>query len=189
MITISNLSAQRIGYDWIRTFNNSSELVSIIDKTDNIVISGNNFLAKLDLEGNQIWLIHDTLPNTAAISIDNENNIYLTGTNTQYTPINQYDYVATSYIYIYKYNGLGNKIWTAKSGTQTTDQGGYNFVTSITLDSSNSIYISGSYTDSISFDNYQLSDNNSSAIFIAKYDSSGKVKWAEKILGQIQMMD
>ncbi len=179
---VSAQSPQRIGYDWKKIVTDSSYLLSIVDKENNIVVAGKGFIEKLDIEGNLIWLVNDTLIYNTSIAIDNESNIYTTGKNTKFINPTQYYHPATSYIYIAKYNKSGDKEWVKSTNIQTTNYKS-NFSTSIACDLNNSLYITGSYSDSISFDTILLTDNNSSAIFIAKYDTSGTALWAKKIFG------
>ncbi|KAF0198154.1 MAG: hypothetical protein FD166_1505 [Bacteroidetes bacterium] len=190
LVLVINIStkAQRVDYKWICSVDSSFNIVSIIDKEDNLIVaskSGN--MKKFDLDGNPIWSIADTLQDIVGIAVDNENNFYITGTNTRFTYQGQFNFTLVSFVYIAKYDKSGNKIWISKTNTQTlvNDSPG-NFSTSITCDLNNAIYITGSYTNSIEFDNYQLTDNNSSAIFIAKYDTAGTAIWARTISGTNQ---
>lgn len=178
-----NLFAQRIGYEWIKSIDSSSQVISIFDNENKLIVAADENIKKFDISGNILWSIDDTLFNASGIAIDNENNIYITGTNTKYISQGQNSYLAISYIYIAKYNSLGNRIWKSTTNTQTSENSYGNFSTSIACDLNNAIYITGSYTDSISFDSFQLTDNNASAIFIAKYDTNGVAQWARKIFG------
>lgn len=195
--------SQRIGFNWINVIPNTSHILSCIDNEDNIIISGNFsgeikicntsiisqtnkssiYIAKLDVHGNLIWLKTDTLTGVSGITKDNNNNIYLTGTNQKYISNNQYSHTVISYIYISKYSSNGDKQWIVKTNTQTSTNSSVNGVTSIASDSTNSLYITGSFSDEILFGSLQLNDYNLSAIFIAKYDSNGLPIWAKKVSG------
>lgn len=185
LLTITHITifAQRIGYEWIKTLSNSSQVISIIDNENKLIIATNGNIKRIDLDGNLIWEVNDTLFNATGIAVDNENNFYLTGTNAKYINQSQYSFTEISYIYIAKYDKLGNRIWVSTTNIQTTNNSSGNFSTSIACDLHNALYITGSYTSSILFDSYQLTDNNSSAIFIAKYDTAGNAQWAKKIFG------
>ena len=175
--------SQRIGYEWIKTIDSASRAITIIDKENKLVVATDSNLKKFELNGNLIWTIADTLFNAQGIAVDRENNIYLTGTNIKYISLGPYSYDVTSFIYIAKYDKSGNRIWVSTTNLQTTHNSRWNFSTSIACDLNNSLYITGSYTNAISFDGYQLTAYNASAIFIAKYDTAGKAQWARKIYG------
>lgn len=185
LLTIAHIPifAQRIGYEWVKTESNSSQIISIIDNENKLIIASGGTIKKIELDGNLIWVVNDSLSNVTGITVDNENNLYLTGRNAKFINQSKYSYTEISYIYIAKYDKLGNRIWVSTTNIQTTNNSIGNFSTSIACDSHDGLYITGSYKNAISFDGYQLTDNNSSAIFIAKYDKAGNAKWAKKIFG------
>lgn len=176
--------SQRIGYEWIKTVDNSSQVLSIFDKENKLIVATNGSIRKYDTDGNLIWTVNDTLFNASGIAVDNKSNFYLTGTNSKYIYQSQYSYTEISYIYIAKYDNLGSRVWVSTTSVQTTNYSSEsNFSTSIACDLNNALYITGRFTNSISFDSYQLTDNNYSAIFIAKYDKGGTAQWAKKMFG------
>jgi|GEM_PF-1533636 len=61
-------------------------------------------------------------------------------------------------------------------------------VSSIAVDSSNNIFIAGTFTsESISFDSYTLSlESDDVASFLVKLNSSGSVEWAKRVPGEIR---
>lgn len=184
LMTYISVTAQRVDYKWINTVDNSFNIVSGIDNEDNLIIATNSGkIKKFDLHGNLIWSIADTLVDIEGIAVDSENNFYITGTNAKYIYHGEFNYTLISYIYIAKFDKSGNKIWTSKTNTQTMVNAQGNFSTSIACDLNNALYITGSYTNSIEFDSYQLTDINGSAIFIAKYDTAGTAIWARNIFG------
>jgi hypothetical protein len=188
MIAHITVTSQRVGYQWIRAIGNSPSIVSIIDKENNfIVATGDGDIMKLDIEGNLIWLISDTLFDARGIAVDNESNIYLTGTNAEYINQSQNTYTLNSFIYIAKYNKSGERIWVSKSITQTTEyalMGSLrSFSLSIACDLENSLYITGGFEGFISFDSLQLTDNNGGAIFISKYNTDGEAQWLKIAAG------
>ena len=50
---------------------------------------------------------------------------------------------------------------------------------SIATDKLNNVYITGDYSDTITFGSFVLTTNNVGRFYLAKYDSSGNVKWAK----------
>ncbi len=68
---------------------------------------------------------------------------------------------------------------------QWAKRGGYNCQeagTSLCADNVGSIYVTGDFCDSISFDSITLHNANFANIFIAKYDTNGNVIWARNVI-------
>lgn len=83
-------------------------------------------------------------------------------------------------LFLVKYNASGNVIWAKAPVSKSID--GVSVGTAVALDSHDNIYVTGFFGDTISFSSYTLTtpNNNSLNAFIAKYDSSGNVLWAEQ---------
>ena len=84
-------------------------------------------------------------------------------------------------MFILKYDALGNVLWAKRAGGIDDDAG-----TGITTDSDKNIYITGNYTSpTINFDSIVLTNDSAgyNDIFVAKYDTSGKVLWAVRAGG------
>ena len=88
-------------------------------------------------------------------------------------------------IFIAKYDATGNLLW-AKGAPGNSDDYGQ----SITTDANGNAYITGQFggtvypLDSIIFDSITLFNvPNRNSLFIAKYDSMGKVLWAKSVGG------
>jgi hypothetical protein len=149
------------------------------------------YLVKWDPAGNVLWGKVATgmsyLTNSNAVAVDNIGNSYITGvfygstlvfdTITLTNTSSNYDE-----FFIAKYDSSGNVIW-AKSAFGSSNDDGY----CITTDINNNVYVSGSFeSPTITFDNITLINaggscppfNSCTDIFLAKYDSSGTVLWA-----------
>jgi Leucine-rich repeat (LRR) protein len=120
------------------------------------------FVAKYDGNGSYLWafnLPNTTNDNAANISVDNEENIILTGSwsgnNTvDFDPSsNVLNLTGSNKSFLCKYDGLGNFIWAFLLEENGTD---------ISLDNNNDILISG----------YNLSDR-----FVSKYSADGIQAW------------
>lgn len=84
--------------------------------------------------------------------------------------------------FVIKYNSNGSVLWTARLGTSTVEE--------VYTDSSNNIYIVGTYTASIPIYNSDGSTYGSlpvprasSDIFLIKYNPSGFIQWRTTIAG------
>ena len=120
--------------------------------------STSGFIAKYDAYGNCIWAkrLNTTMGN--GISVDNSGNLYVVGNS----------------VYICKFSNSGDLLWERYVGGSSSY--GYGIASVPNCD----FYITGSFTNSITFGTTQLSSAGSNDIFIAKYDSSGNVLWAKK---------
>ena len=188
-----------------------STSVNVYSSTNNVDISfsilnsfiGNNdaFIVKYDTNGTAQWGRH--IGGTGSeggysIAIDSNNNVYVTGSYTSNPFARVYSTNDNSTIafsiqntsslsdaFIVKYNSAGAPQWGRHIGGTSID---YGF--SITTDSNNDVYVTGSYLSSsisifssetnldISFVMQNAGDYDA---FIVKYSTSGIPQWARHI--------
>jgi hypothetical protein len=153
--------------------------------------AGNNnndvFIAKYGTSGNVLWAQRaggsgDDFCNS--ITTDSLGNVYLTGmfksssitfgsTTLTNADSNTYD------IFIVKYDPSGNVLWAQRAGGSNDDSGN-----SIDADNFGNIYLTGNFKSStITFNSDTLTNAGVNDIFIAKYNSSGNVLWAQRAGG------
>jgi gliding motility-associated-like protein len=147
--------------------------------TQTIFSSGQRdiFIAKYDPSGNLIWVIQaggpgDDIGND--VSFDKSGNVLVTGEfsgtslfgSTSISSLNNSIDIFTA-----KYDSFGNFLWVKSGAAKYTDRG-----TSIDTDDNNNIYVSGMFSDTITFDNTY---NNTifNAMFLIKYNSAGSEQW------------
>lgn len=148
----------------------------------NLSSNGSNdiFIAKLSSTGNLAWAkaIGGTGDDDGfGIALDDSGSIYTTGLfngTVDFDPgAGVYNLTSTggSDIFISKQNFLGNFVWSKKFGSSSND-----FGTSVNIDLSKNIYVTGSFLGTIDFDpgpgTYYLSPVNSNA-FLFKMGSCG----------------
>src|SRR5437868_8265905 len=118
-----------------------------------------------------------------SIAMDANDNVYVTGvfqspsitfgtitlTNNS---INSYD------VFIVKYNSAGNPVWAYNGGGTGVDYG-YGICT----DGNGNVFVTGTFTSTITFGSTTLTSNGVYDIFLAKFDSSGNVLWAKSAGG------
>jgi hypothetical protein len=147
----------------------------------------NIFLAKFDPNGNPLWArgAGGTWNEEAyGVSVDPSGNVYMTGyfESSSITFGSTVLYVhTTSYadVFIVKYDTNGNAIWAKRAGGLNGDM-----ARAVATDPSGNVYITGYYTDPITFGPFLLHNQSiGSDIFITKYDGSGNVLWAKSIGG------
>ena len=157
---------------WQRTLDGASTQIAYevaVDSSDNVYIGGYTtisgyqyfLLAKYNSSGTLQWNKKIGGSNTTdqgrSVTVDSSDNVYIGGVTTG-GGVGVYD------SYLVKYNSSGTYQWQkalGTSGTQINIQG-------MTSDSSDNVYIMGSYSNSY---------------FFAKYDSSGNLDWQRSLGG------
>ena len=189
-----NIDAYIIKYDsngalkWTRmlgTSANDGGYGIYVDGSNNIFITGrtdgdisgsnaggrDGFLAKYDINGNQIWIKQfgtDSDDEGSGVISDTSGNIYVTGITSGSLP--SYTNAGLEDIFIIKYDTNGNIVWTQQLGTSTRD-----YCYDITIDSNNNLYITG-YTWGDLDSNI---NGGSKDVFITKYSSAGVKQWTK----------
>ncbi len=140
------------------------------DLDGNINAGGNDaFVVKYDSSGNKLWtrqLGTAAADHAAGVVTDASGNVYVAGhTEAGLDGNTNIGYVD---IFIAKYDGAGNKLWTRQTGSDVGD-----FTSGIAIDASGNIYVTGS-TDSFTLDG--KTSAGSREIFIVKYDRNGNKK-------------
>lgn len=147
-----------------------------------------NCLAKFDSNGNALWAKEAACVNNSSfvsgayISCDNYGNIYVTGAFSDTIRFGSYIIGGSSTIYfnafLVKYDSGGNVKWVRHSPGLTSSS---NDVSNCDVtDRFGNAFITGAFADTVQFGSYQLFSNNTGNFFLAKYDSSGNVKWAKQ---------
>ncbi len=156
-----------------------------------------SYIAKLDAGGNFVWAKQmETLmvyEYGNLIVTDNAGNVYTTGSFTYGVAVD-FDPGAGTYIlnslsrksvFISKLDAAGNFVWVKQIGGATgTDEASGS---SLTLDVSGNILITGSFGGTADFDPgtgvFNLTSNSVANIFVAKLDPSGNFTWAKQMKG------
>jgi len=131
-------------------------------------------------------IVGDVLVEGKAITTDTSGNVYTVGdfySTTDFDPgagIANLTSARGGDIFISKLDSDGNYVWAKRIGGVELDSS-----TSIILDSSNNIYVTGYFDDTVDFDpgagTTNLTSNGNGDIFILKLDSSGNYVWVKKI--------
>jgi hypothetical protein len=123
-----------------------------------------------------------------SVAVDSSGNVYITGSfrdtvdfNPDAGPDNRTS-AGLEDIFLTKLNSSGSVVWTRTLGGTDAD-----FGQSVAVDSSDNVYITGSFRDTVDFDPGAGTDNRTSAgledIFLTKLNSSGSVVWTRTIGG------
>ncbi|GAB4278282.1 MAG: hypothetical protein Fur0025_04730 [Oscillatoriaceae cyanobacterium] len=161
---------------------------------DNKTAAGNNdvFITKLDPSGNYLWTRTfggGGFDSSYRIAVDSSGNTYTSGYfagTVDFDPgtnaANLTSIGGTWDAFIVKLDANGNYAWAHSFGSTADD-----FAQGVTVDSSGSAYITGSFQGTIDFDPGAGTANLTSAgnddIFALKLDSNGNYIWAKNLGG------
>lgn len=122
------------------------------------------------------------------ITTDNAGNVYVTGEfldTAQFgsfqliSAINPTTLTPSIDAFITKLDALGNFLWLKHGKAKYTDRG-----MDLAADNAGNIYVTGQYSDTISFDN-TYNNNAFNSIFIIKYSDAGNETWFRRIGGGV----
>lgn len=143
------------------------------------------FMAKLDPNGNVLWLknvrgMGNAVPES--VTLDASGNIFITGyydllAFTIGTGIDTLQSNGSEDMFLVKLDASGNVLWMRGAGGTSEDRGN-----TVCTDAAGNAIVTGIYTDTIVFGATTLTYSGSggySDIFIVKYDASGNVLWAK----------
>ena len=148
--------------------------------------SGDLFVFKLDTAGNAIWGYNTASPTVIAqgngITTDASGNVYVGGDFQSptitfgSTTLNCMTSWPNNNVFLLKLNAAGVPVWAKLIGAPFDAQGG-----KLTTDRSGDVYIAGVYDGgSAIIGPDTLTTTGSTDIFLAKYDSTGALRWAKK---------
>ncbi len=155
------------------------------DLNDNLYLTGNKFIAKINLEGNVVWS-KDNAGNDLNIIVDSKMNAFVIGNFPETISLSGQTYtncLNCQSTFIQKYNESGEVLLTKVIL-------GSKLVTSedITIDLSGNIYIVGIIFGSSDFGNQIVTSGNEATFqggqaFITKFDSNLKNVWIKNTQG------
>lgn len=131
------------------------------------------------------WIkVHESLATSGLnvsivdMQIDNNNNLIVTG-YFQYSAKFDSDTlhsIDSKDIFLIKYNSVGEILWLKHFGGNNDDRS-----LSITINSSNDIYLSGWFKDDCTFDSFSLTTSSYREQFLMKINESGVTQWVKSI--------
>jgi hypothetical protein len=143
---------------------------------EGIQVDSGMFIAKFDTNGVLLWI--KNIPARFTMNFDNQGFLIITGTFLKNFSIDSFFITCKggSDIFLIQidYSGVTRRV-------QTFGGPGNEASNALAIDSDNNIYITGSFSDSISFSNIRLYDsNNWSNFFLASFDTLMNPRWAVK---------
>ena len=161
--------------------------------TNNLTSVGSDdvFISKLNSSGEYVWAKSvggTSVDRPNFMTMDSSNNIYITGYfagTVDFDPgagTNELTSAGSNDVFILKLNSSGEFVWVKNVGGTGSDIG-----TSMRIDSSNNIYVTGYFNGTADFDPGAGTENLTSAgsadAFILKLDSDGVYDWAKSMGG------
>lgn len=148
----------------------------------------NIFFTKYDASGRALWARvagGDLQDLSAGIATDNNGNVMIAGTFRRVPPLTQNATTSAEDldILLAQYDAAGQRLWSKPLG------GSYDDVAhAVAADHLGNIYLTGAFSESASFDSLTLptgalSSAGGKDLFLAKYNSSGKLLWARSAGG------
>lgn len=151
--------------------------------TNNGTNNGAAFLLKLNPAGVVQWVqkingSHHAVPSD--ITIDNNNNIYVTGYHSNYT-------TGHDAVFVAKYNVSGTQSWFQLYGPSINIKQGFG----IACDNSGNVIVCGRYMQTVTFGTFTLTASTILDMdgFIMKLSNAGSVIWARKLTSPGQGQD
>jgi len=142
------------------------------------------FLAKLDSSGNAVWAVKaggNSYDNAAGITIDQNENIYLTGyfNNTANFSGIIVNSLGGDDVFVAKYDSSGIIQWVSTAN----GPGIYDIANKIVCDNGQYLYISGQFENTLKFGQDSIISNGLSDGFIAQIDLNGNFEWCKNFGG------
>src|SRR6185436_5011177 len=135
------------------------------------------FIAKYNSSGTLIWVRRAGGTGSDAgngITFDNSGNVIVTGEFSGSCSFGSTTLISQGGsidVFTAKYDNNGNFLWAKKGSGTYTDRG-----TDVSTDANGNIYVSGMFSDTITFD-VQHNNPMYNAMFLIKYNSSGSEQW------------
>jgi hypothetical protein len=147
---------------------------------DSITVYGSNdiYLSKYSNDGHFIWAENfggSSDDKGKAIAVDANGNSYITGyfsSTGHFGSTNLNSNSNSNDVFIAKVNSAGTVLWAKKGGGSKEDRG-----RGIVLDGQGNVYITGTITQSATFNTTTINVQGTNSLFVAKYDTNGVFKW------------
>lgn len=165
------------------------EFTSVFDSYSLSVYGQHDIVvAKYNPAGNIVWIrkAGGTSGDIGlGIGIDKHHNVYVTGEfekTAKFSSSVSLTSAGGNDGFLAKYDANGNVVWAKKFGHASSSDKGR----AIAVSTSGNCYITGNFSNTVTFGSTSLSSSGGNDIFIVKYDKNGNVIWAKKAGGSRQ---
>lgn len=172
------VEADKFGYIYLLgSTTGNLDGMTLVGTTDMVLI-------KFDSSGNKQWIQNLGVSGSYTIgfgmTIDNSNNIYVTGYTSGGLDGNTFSGAPQYDMFVTKYNSKGTKQWTKQLGTSSAllygTQGN-----DITTDDSNNVYITGNTDGDLDGNTISGTGFNTIDMFVTRYDTDGNKQWTRQM--------
>jgi hypothetical protein len=148
--------------------------------------SADVFVAKYDSTGSVMWARSAggaDIDQGYGIAVDAEGNSHVAGVFRGNATFGSFTLISNGAddIFVAKYDPDGNVVWTQSAGGISLDSG-----YGIAIDTLGNSYITGSFVGTVMFGAFKVASAGGTDVFVAKYDSTGNVLWANSAGGTWQ---
>ncbi|TSJ48015.1 gliding motility-associated C-terminal domain-containing protein [Fluviicola chungangensis] len=136
------------------------------------------FIVKLDPAGNVLWARKEggsSPDNAYKVTIDNSNNILLTGEYQGTATIGATTFTSNNGsfdLFIAKYDSGGTPVWSLSGSADLDDRG-----LSVAVDASNNIFFTGQFSNTLTFASNTYVNNGINVGFLCKLNPAGQVQF------------
>jgi uncharacterized delta-60 repeat protein len=167
--------AEKAKVAWVKNYEGGYEVVDlVVDSSGNVYVTGTTFppsgsdfvTIKYNSSGEEQWIARygkaerDDAP--AALKVDRAGNVYVTGDS--HGGSSAYDMLTI------KYNPSGKLVWSKRLNNPENNS---DYANDITVDKAGNVYVTGA-------SEFDATEHD---IVTVKYSSSGKLKWAKRLVG------
>jgi hypothetical protein len=141
------------------------------------------FVAKYDPNGNCLWskgIGGAQGAGGTGVAVDSSGNVYVAGTfyGTTDAASGSLTSAGGSDVYLAKYDGSGNLVWSKRFGGTN-----YDYSTAIAVDTSGNIYVTGYFYGTTDSSSGSLVSAGGSDVFLAKFNNASSLLWAKRFGG------
>ncbi|MDB6029391.1 MAG: hypothetical protein JWM68_5614, partial [Verrucomicrobiales bacterium] len=141
-----------------------------------------SYVAKYNSSGQLLWVrqIGGSSFDSGYVAVaDAVGNIYATGYFNTSASVSGTTLTGTSdEMYLVKFDPAGTLLWARSTGSSGSDKG-----SSVAIDSTNGVYVSGWFQNTMAFPGTNLISRGSYDTFLAKYNVDGTFNWVRQIGG------
>ncbi|MDX5346891.1 MAG: SBBP repeat-containing protein, partial [Hymenobacteraceae bacterium] len=141
------------------------------------------FVVKYDTLGSVRWVKRmggNGFENNPSLVISRNGNLFLTGNFSGKANFgtDTLTSAGSDDVFVARMDTAGNFMWVRKAGGPNSDLSG-----GIAVDNADNVYLTGRFTNTAAFGTNNLISAGSADIFVAKYNATGAIQWANRFGG------
>ena len=181
---------------WVTQLNYRANSIQIGTNGTAFLI-GANYFTKIDASGALVWENNIIGMTGKSIAVDGVNNVSIVGSFSSSIDLDPSAGTATLNCsgskdgFLASYDASGNYLWSIQLGGNSTFYGGADETSSVDIDASGNIFVTGVFSETIDFDPGPGTVNITAnlvqakrALYLAKYDPNGNYIFAFRFLNE-----